>query len=214
MKTKVTFALIAICIAVYALEYVYPDFITNYMSLDSAKILAKPWSLVTYMFVHADNQHIFYNMFGLFFFGMVLESIIGSRKFAMLYFASGIVSGIAGLAFYPSMVGASGAVFGIIGALAILRPGMEVWVLFISAPMAIAAIFYILFDMIGFFLTDGIAHAAHLAGMAVGIIYGLTVSSVYAEKSPEKEKPLTESELREWEDENMGDEDIPKNDPD
>lgn len=213
MKTKVTFALVALCIAVYALEYTFPDFIMNNMALDSASILSKPWSLLTYMFVHADNQHIFYNMFGLFIFGMILESIIGSRKFAMLYFASGVVSGIAGLAFYPSMVGASGAVFGIIGTLAILRPKMEVWVLIINAPMAIAAIFYILFDMIGFFLPDGIAHAAHLAGMTIGIIYGLSVRVVYSEKKEQKEKPLTESELREWEEENM-EEEPDRKDPD
>ncbi len=207
MKTKVTFALIALCVAVYVLEFVYPDAIMSLLALNSNAVLYKPWSLLTYMFVHASNAHIFYNMFGLVLFGMVLESVIGSRRFIMLYLAAGIASGIAGLAFYSSMVGASGAVFGIIGCLAVLRPKMQVWVFFISAPMAIASIFYVFYDMIGIFLPDGIAHIAHLAGIGIGLVYGIVLRTAYSEAKLEKhigkEEPLSETELEEWEDENM-----------
>lgn len=52
--------------------------------------LFKPWQIVTYMFLHANIWHIFFNMFALFSFGPILEYTVGSKKFFNLYFISGI----------------------------------------------------------------------------------------------------------------------------
>lgn len=55
-----------------------------------ASHLFKPWQLVTHMFMHAGFWHIFFNMYALFIFGSVLERTIGTKKFLIYYFVSGI----------------------------------------------------------------------------------------------------------------------------
>ena len=52
--------------------------------------LFKPYQLVTYMFLHANFQHLFFNMFGLFMFGRVLEQVWGSKRFLIFFFVTGI----------------------------------------------------------------------------------------------------------------------------
>jgi membrane associated rhomboid family serine protease len=54
-----------------------------------------PHQLVTHMFMHANFMHIFFNMFALWMFGRVLESVWGSRRFMIYYFVTGL--GAAGL---------------------------------------------------------------------------------------------------------------------
>lgn len=77
---------------------------------------SRPWTAVTYMFLHANFIHILFNMLVLYFFGPMLEMRLGSRRFLGLYFVSGIVAALVSLFFTPRaiIVGASGAVYGII----------------------------------------------------------------------------------------------------
>ena len=58
-------------------------------ALVPAEILQYPWTLVTYMFLHADTFHLLFNMLGLFFFGPRLEVEMGGRDFLLLYFIAG-----------------------------------------------------------------------------------------------------------------------------
>src|SRR5690606_26513181 len=69
-----------------------------------AAVFLRPWTLITYMFVHANLGHIFFNMLGLFFFGPRLELRLGSRSFLWLYFLSGIGGGL--LHFLVGVIGA------------------------------------------------------------------------------------------------------------
>lgn len=50
----------------------------------------KVWQLVTYMFMHGGIDHIFFNMFGLYMFGSLLEQALGTKRFLVLYFAAGL----------------------------------------------------------------------------------------------------------------------------
>jgi len=95
-----------------------------------ALLLARPWTLVTYMFLHAGFTHILFNMLGLYFFGPRVEQRIGSSRFFALYMISGITGGL--LSFYTpmvSIVGASGAIFGVLLAYARFWPRdqMLIW---------------------------------------------------------------------------------------
>ena len=58
------------------------------------------WQFVTYMFAHANMQHIFFNMIGLFFFGFQVERRMGSSEFLLFYFFCGIAAGIFSFIFY------------------------------------------------------------------------------------------------------------------
>lgn len=199
-KPIATVVISLLIIAFYALEMTLPGFVDSF-SLSMQGILRTPWTLVTHIFLHDPTgfSHIFYNLFGLVIFGTVLESIIGTRRFAMLFFAAGITAGFAGMFLYDSIIGASGAIFGIMGALAILRPRDMVWVMGIPVPMFIALLIWIAIDSVGFFVPDGIAHASHLAGLGVGIVYGFVARKIYGELANRSRRVLKNSEIDNWE---------------
>lgn len=89
------------------------------------------WQPVTYMFMHANFTHVFFNMFGLWMFGKTIEDYWGMRRFLIYYFACGIGAGLLYL-FVPGIhvtVGASAAVYGILLAFGMTWPKDYVYVL-------------------------------------------------------------------------------------
>ncbi|MBO5655562.1 MAG: rhomboid family intramembrane serine protease, partial [Rikenellaceae bacterium] len=52
------------------------------------------WQVVTYMFLHADFSHLFFNMFALYMFGGVLERVWGAKRFLIFYLVSGVGAGL------------------------------------------------------------------------------------------------------------------------
>ena len=165
----------------------YEEILIKYLALFPFNSgLFNPVQLVTHMFMHWTIMHIFFNMFGLFLFGRVLESVIGSKKFFILYILSGLGAaflqlGVFSLRYDPAtsvlapMMGASGAIFGILAAFAVMFPNVELMLIFL--PIPIKAKYFIpiyaaieLFMGIGNFSGDNIAHFAHLGGAIVGFI--------------------------------------------
>jgi membrane associated rhomboid family serine protease len=196
--------LVALCVIIFILQNIYEG-LTDQFSLDSLYFISRPWTIVTYIFLHGSFQHLFYNMFALGLFGSILESVIGGKKFLLTFFISGIIAGVGSLIFYTSSIGASGAIYGILGTLAVLRPRMTVYVSFVPLPMALAVIFWTAGDLLGFFSTsDLIGHAAHLFGLAFGLVYGMILRKNYKEiiiKKPKEE--ISDEEFREWEEKYM-----------
>ncbi len=150
------------------------------------------YRLVTSMFLHADFLHILFNMWGLFVFGRDIESSVGSGRFALLYFLSGILGGVAYVlymltyaaafdpraAFVPA-IGASGAVFGVMGSFAVLFPRRPValflYFLPIIAPAFVAVtLMGVIQTLLALALPFGsIAYTAHVGGLAVGMLMGI-----------------------------------------
>jgi membrane associated rhomboid family serine protease len=157
------------------------------------------WTLFTSVFLHADILHLVYNMIALVLFGLILENIIGSRKFIVIFFVSGIAAGVAAAFFYDASLGASGAIFGVMGCLAALRPRMFVWVLGVPLPMALAAAVWLMIDMLGVISPANVANIAHIAGLLTGITIGLYLRKYYAERRERSKKPLSDEELNRWE---------------
>jgi hypothetical protein len=193
--------LAVVCVIIFALQTAVPS-LTDGLALVSANAFFQPWLFITSMFAHGSLEHLIYNIFALLLFGSILESIIGGRRWLAIYFASGIAAGIAAAIFYPASLGASGAIFGLLGALAVLRPRMTVWVAGIPMPMAIAAGVWAAGDLIGLFVPSGIANAAHLAGLAVGLVVGLALRKQFGEKlfvRKHRGPEIDESDFRSWE---------------
>ena len=133
-------------------------------------ILYRPWTLVTYMFLHENFQHIFFNMLSLFIFGPRLELELGGRSFLALYFASGIAGGLLSLVF-PSgglIVGASGATMGVMLGYAKFWPRDQILIWFVPMQVRIAVIVMTVLSLFGGFGGGGgnVAHFAHLGGFA------------------------------------------------
>jgi membrane associated rhomboid family serine protease len=146
------------------------------LALVPLAVVTRPWTVVTYMFLHAGIAHLLFNMIGLFFFGPRLEARLGSRDFLKLYFYSGLGGALFSLIFapYAAVVGASGAVFGILLGFALYWPreNIYIWgVLPIQARwLALFLVFVSLYSGISGSNT-GVAHFAHLGGLGAGFAY-------------------------------------------
>jgi len=94
--TPVVFNLIIINVLAFLLENVVKNFdIEKWGSLYYYKsTMFHPYQFITAMFLHANLGHIFFNMFGLWMFGTILEKFIGSQKFLIFYFICGIGAGL------------------------------------------------------------------------------------------------------------------------
>jgi membrane associated rhomboid family serine protease len=140
-----------------------------------ALLLSRPWTIVTYMFLHAGIGHIFFNMLALFFFGPRLEARLGSLRFLGLYLASGVMGGL--LSFTSPMIGvigASGAVYGVMFGFAHYWPRevVHIWgVLPVEVRWMVVGL-TVLSLVSGFGgAGDGIAHFAHLGGFLGAWVY-------------------------------------------
>jgi uncharacterized protein len=199
-------ALILAGIAIFAfvLQTVFSGF-TDIFVLVSADALTRPWILITSIFLHGDIVHLLYNMFALALFGMILEKVVGMKKFLWIFFVGGLLAGIGSTFLYNAALGASGAVFGILGTLAVLRPRMQVWVSFIPMPMIVAAGVWALGDFFGLFIPNGIANLAHLIGLAFGIGVGFYLKKEFGAVSRQGYGgvELDEDMMERWEDKYM-----------
>ncbi|MGN7410082.1 MULTISPECIES: rhomboid family intramembrane serine protease [unclassified Sporosarcina] len=132
------------------------------------------WRLVTPMFLHSGIMHLLFNMFSLFIFGPELEKVAGKARFLTVYFLAGVFGDIATFFIYDSNylhVGASGAIFGIFGAFGAL--------VYYTKKM-LPQLRQIMLPIIGLsvvmtFVGPNINAAAHIAGLVVGFLIGLSI---------------------------------------
>jgi membrane associated rhomboid family serine protease len=151
-------------------RYIVPGYPTTYIGFE-------PWQLLTYAFLHANLTHIMLNMLALWMFGRDVERTLGSRRYAVMYFAAVLSAGLVQLLVvsstfsanvYPT-IGASGGVFGILLAFGVLYPHRIVVLLIPPIPMP--AWFFVcaygLIELVSGVVgtKSGIAHFAHLGGM-------------------------------------------------
>ncbi len=173
---NVSSILIGINVFIFLLQKIFGDAFNLAFSLQGTLLLSEPWRLITSMFMHANFTHLLFNMYALLIFGPLIEQKIGSKRFLYVYFIAGLVGSFAFAFFSPSTfaLGASGAIMGILGLVIILLPKLKVLFFFvIPMSMRTAGILFALFDIVGFaFGGTGIGHAAHLGGLAIGLLYG------------------------------------------
>lgn len=146
---------------------------------------------ISYQFLHAGAFHLISNMWFLLIFGSMLEPVLGSLFFLIVYLGSGFVAagafiGFSGLSGVP-LVGASGAVSGLMGLYVALfwseKARFMYWLLpikrytgFVDLPPWILLLVWSVTDLAGYFGTlreiGGIAHTAHLGGACLGLVLG------------------------------------------
>jgi membrane associated rhomboid family serine protease len=179
--------------------------LVNALVLVPAFIPQRPWTIVTYAFLHADIFHLLFNMMGLFFFGPRLESELGGRRFLVLYFTSTVAAALASL-FTPftAVVGASGAVFGVLVGFAKHWPRHRIYfwgIVPIEARWFIVLL--AIYSIVGGFTGGRIAHFAHLGGLAGGWLY-LKILELrsparrFQKKAAPAFRRATESDLARW----------------
>lgn len=142
-------------------------------------LLIRPWTLVTYMFVHYEILHILFNMLWFYWFGVIFLQYFGEKQMGGLY----ILGGLAGAVFYiisynvfpyfsgrqGMMCGASASVIAIVVATAMRAPDYKVNLLFLGAiSLKYIAIVTILIDLLSVTSGNGGGHIAHLGGACLG----------------------------------------------
>lgn len=133
------------------------------------------WRLFTSMFLHIGILHVGLNMWALYYSGRVVERLFGNGRFALLYLISGLAGSIASLLWNPMVnsVGASGAVFGVYGALlAFMLDRRNQVPKVIMKEQRLGVMIFIIYSL-GFGLRqEGIDNAAHIGGLAGGLVMG------------------------------------------
>ena len=154
--------------------------IMEYCALSLGTPFFHVYQFITYMFLHANFEHIFFNMFALWMFGRTLEYELGQKRFLTYYMVCGIgaalIQYLTALAFgeFPLvLVGASGAVMGLLLAFGVLHPNAVIMLLIPPIPMK-AKWFVVIYGVIELFLgwrgVGNVAHFAHVGGRLWGFL--------------------------------------------
>lgn len=185
--TPINRALILANLIVFGLQYLLGGFLDIHFALwpPQAAQYGYPhfqvWQLLTYGFMHGGFTHLFFNMFALFMFGSDIERLFGPKRYLIYYMVC--VVGAAAMhlivvtaANMPPLptVGASGGVFGLLLAFGMAYPRRMIMLLFPPIPMP-AWLFVTLYGALELYLgitqtAQGVAHFAHLGGMATGFV--------------------------------------------
>jgi rhomboid protease GluP len=137
------------------------------------------WRLVFSIFLHFGFFHLALNMWALYIGGRLAERLFGSAAFALIYFAAGIAGSLSSLLWNPAVnsAGASGAIFGVYGAMLafFLRKDASIPPSIVRQQRS-SGIAFIAFNLINGFSHAGIDNAAHIGGLAVGLVMGLVLA--------------------------------------
>ena len=166
--------------------FVKEPFFLEYIEIPSsiAALAYKPWTLITYMFVHFDFLHILFNMLWLYWFGKIFLTFFTERQLGGLY----ILGGIAGAALFllsyntiPLLVkdsghsllaGASASVMAIVFAVSFYQKDYKINLLFIgSIKLIYLAIVVFLLDLFAITSNNAGGHIAHIGGSLFGILF-------------------------------------------
>ena len=167
------------------------------------------YTMFTSMFVHYNFAHVIGNMLFLFFLGSPLESRIGKRRFAAVYFSAGILGSLLAALYFILingdlsilMLGASGAISGAVGTLLVLYPRDEIPMflgpLFLPrVPVWLAAFSWFILDVLLVFMTSpSVSWQAHLGGFMAGMAAGLLLGRRAEEARIREEAPRDYSKL-------------------
>jgi membrane associated rhomboid family serine protease len=172
---------------IFTLFQVSPDFsIVRILSVpsDIGTLLTRPWSIFTYMFLHANFLHILFNMLWLFWFGQIFLQYLDQKKLLSVY----ILGGFAGAALYilafnifplfansvqqSVALGASASVVAIVVAISFYVPNNRINLMFIGpVKLKYIALFTIVLDLLSITSSNAGGHIAHLGGALFGYIF-------------------------------------------
>ena len=153
---------------------------------DFRLLASRPWTLITYMFLHFEFLHILFNLLWLYWMGQIFLGYFDQGKLVTIYLLGGIFGGlfyVAGYNSFPAfsqivsdsrLLGASASVIAIVAALAVHAPNHTLHLMFIGpVKMKYIAIVSVLMYVIGISSTNAGGNLAHLGGAFCGAIYVL-----------------------------------------
>jgi membrane associated rhomboid family serine protease len=174
LRPPVSIGIIIVCVAVFLFQNISAQLAL--WPLYSGYF--QPWQLISYGFLHGSVNHLFFNMFALWMFGLPVERIWGSKRFIEYYLICILGAGLIQLVvqhlsgdIYPT-IGASGAVFGLLLAYGVMWPNNKLILIFFPVPIKakwfvlIYGAAELIFGVTG--AMPQVAHYAHLGGLFFG----------------------------------------------
>ncbi len=171
----VALIIIGLCVIIFLLQDRLPASLALW-PLESGRF--QPWQLISYGFLHGSFNHIFFNLFAVWMFGLQIERVWGSQRFLLYYVVCLLGAALTQLlvqqlngGMYPT-IGASGAVFGLLLAFGVMFPNNRIFLIFLPVPIK-AKWFVLIYAAVEllFGVTDTmpqVAHFAHLGGLIGG----------------------------------------------
>lgn len=153
---------------------------------DISQLVYKPWTLITYMFLHFDFLHILFNILWLYWLGKLFLFYFNEKQLIGVYLLGGIAGGIFFLAAYnlfpafanqvpfSQLLGASASVIAIVIAVAMWAPNHTINLLFVGPiKMKYIALVAVAMYVIGIASSNAGGNLAHIGGAAFGLLFVL-----------------------------------------
>ena len=168
---------------------------------DIMSLIFKPWSLITYGFLHGSFSHLFWNMIMLFYFGNILVNYFGDKRLLNVFFNGILFGGIIYIISYnlfpvftgvsSKMIGSSAGVMAILFYITSYNPNHTIRFFFLNIKLLYIAIFLLLMDIIQIPVENSGGHIAHLGGALIGFLMfrsfkGIDFVDIYTNLSTKK----------------------------
>lgn len=195
-----THTLLIVNVFVFMFKFAAPSEMNNDLAFDPEYLFTgnKIYTIITSMYMHLDPIHLVFNMIFLLFIGLSLEEKIGTIRFAVIFYVTGIAAAVT-YSFTTGLIhenviimGASGGLFGVLGAYARLYPTDKFAFLPFPYPLPIFtwAFIFFLFAVVATFVPGicfgrNVANIAHVGGLFSGLAIAPLVMKI---KDKEKKK--------------------------
>ena len=168
---------------------------------DLMSLIFKPWSLITYGFLHGSFSHLFWNMIMLFYFGNILVNYFGDKRLLNVFFNGILFGGIIYIISYnlfpvftgvsSKMIGSSAGVMAILFYITSYNPNHTIRFFFVNIKLLYIAVFLLLMDIIQIPVDNSGGHIAHLGGALIGFLMfrsfkGIDFVDIYTNLSTRK----------------------------
>ncbi len=168
---------------------------------DLMSLIFKPWSLITYGFLHGSFSHLFWNMIMLFYFGNILVNYFGDKRLLNVFFNGILFGGIIYIISYnlfpvftgvsSKMIGSSAGVMAILFYITSYNPNHTIRFFFLNIKLLYIAVFLLLMDIIQIPVENSGGHIAHLGGALIGFLMfrsfkGIDFVDIYTNFSTKK----------------------------
>lgn len=161
-------------------------FIQNYLAFPASfsRFIYHPWTIISYAFLHAGPFHILFNMFAFYFFGDILQSMIGRKHLLPVFILSSITGALFFMLAYnafplfkeslqfANIVGASAGVMAVVIAATTITPNLPIgFLIWRELELKYVALIFVLIDVVSMAGGNAGGHIAHLGGALLGYIY-------------------------------------------
>jgi membrane associated rhomboid family serine protease len=194
MLTRLIYANLAVFIAVHLLYLPFwlmkagsPDaWVLNWLAVPAylPSLLVKPWTLISYMFLHLGFWHLLSNMLWLYFLGQLFVEFLGERKLWTVYISGGLAGAFLYIFFFnvfpvfrdvmpiSKALGASASVMAVVVAIGTYIPNYSIRLLFLGdVKLKYIAIFSFVLDVVSISNSNSGGHIAHIGGAALGFLF-------------------------------------------